>query len=248
LLSLFLNLLLDVGDNVWLDVSIVILWLQDLDLIWHDLLVGTNANFDALHDLDLETEDTLTELDVTDSNINEFLLWLTSGDLVTSVVLQGLGTLTTDLTRDNNFATSGITTAHDSSENVVSGHTDWDTVQELELKGLNVGGGGQVLVVWEWLDGELNLVVFIVEVVALLDEGLDLLNLTGVLVKQVLALGGTDTDLSAHVGGTDLDTGVALHTESAGQKLVQLSLENTISNELSLGGNLLSNLLVSHLY
>ena len=180
--SLLGLLLLDVGGDVGLNVSVVILGLEDLDAIGHDLLVGADADLDTLHDLDLKTEDTLAEFDVTDGNVDEVVLGLTSGDLVTSIVLLGLGTLTSDLTRDDNLTTGGTTTAHDGSHDVVGGHTDGGTVKQLVLKGLDVGGGGEFLEVREGLDGELDLVVLVVEVVSLLDEGLDLLDLTGGLV------------------------------------------------------------------
>ena len=180
------------------DVVILVLGLQDLNLIGHDLLAGAHADLGTLHDLDLETEDTLTELDVTDSNVDELSLGLTSGDLVTGSVLLGLGTLTTNLTRDDNFATSGTTASHDGTHDVVGGHTDWDTVQELELEGLNVGGSGQVLVVWEWLDGELDLVVLVVEVVPLFNDGLDFSNSSGTLLHELVVLGGNNSDFCAH--------------------------------------------------
>jgi hypothetical protein len=80
----------------------------------------------------------LTEFNVTNSNINEVFLGLTRRNLVTGVVLLGLGTLTTDLTRDDNLATGGSTTAHNSTHNVVSSNTDWSTVKKLVLKGFNV--------------------------------------------------------------------------------------------------------------
>jgi len=242
-----LHVLLDVGDDVGSLGGVLLLGLEDLDDIGHNLLVSTDADLNTLHDLDLEAEDTLTEFDVTDGNVDEVVLGLTSGDLVTSGVLLGLSALTTDLTGDHNLATSSVTTAHDGTHNVVGGHTDGGAVKELVLKVLNVGGGGQVLVVREGLDGELDLVVFIIEVVSLLDEGLDLLDLTGVLVEQVLALGSTDTDLGGHVGGADLDTSVTFHTEGTGEELVKLSLEDSVSDELSLGVNLLD-FLVCHLY
>ncbi len=88
---------LDVGNNIWVDVGVLILGFEDLDEVGHDLLGGASADFGALHDLDFKTKNTLAQLDVTDSNINEVLLGLTSGDLVTGVVLLGLCALTTDL-------------------------------------------------------------------------------------------------------------------------------------------------------
>ena len=234
-----------VGDDVGDDVGILLLGLVDLDEIGHDLLGGSVTDFDTLHDLDLKTKDTLTELDVTDGLVNEIVLGLTSGDLVTLGVLLGLCALSTDLSGDHDLATGGTTSAHDSAEDVVGGKTDGGAGEELELKGLNVGGSGQVLVVGEGLDGELDLVVLVVEVVSLLDEGLDLLNLTLGLVEEDGAVSGTDADLGGHAGGTDLNTGVTLDSKGSGEELVELSLEHSVGNELFLGVDLL-NLLVCH--
>lgn len=60
-----LGLLLDEGLNAGLDVTIVFLGLTDGDNVGHNLddLVG-HGDLGALHDLDLEAEDTLAELDV----------------------------------------------------------------------------------------------------------------------------------------------------------------------------------------
>lgn len=234
------------GLHVRGDVVVLVLGLEDLDAVGHNLLVVLGSDLDTLHDLDLKTKDTLAELDVADSNVDEVLLGLTSGDLVTLSVLLGLGALTTDLAGDDNLATGGTTTAHNSAHDVVGSHADWDAVEELELEGLNVGGGGQVLVVGEGLDGELNLVVLVVEVVALLNEGLDLLNLAGLGVEESGVVGSADTDLGAHVSNTDLNAGVAVHTEGAGEELIKFSLEDTVSDELLLGVDSLD-LLVCHL-
>ena len=234
------------GDNSWLDVWIVFLWLHDLDGIWHDLLVFANANFGSLHDLDLETENTLTELNTTDGLVDEIVLWLTSGDLVTHGVLLSLGTLATDLTGDDNFATDSTTTAHDGSEDVVSGKTDWGSVQKLVLKSLDVGSSAEVLVVWESLDSEIDLVALVVEVVSLLNKGFDLLDLTGLLLEEVSCLGATHTNLSTHTGKTHLNASVSVNTKRSGEELVELSLEDSVSDELLLGVHLSHNFLVSH--
>jgi len=206
----------------------------------------SDLDLGALHDLDLETKHTLTELDGTRRRIDEIVFGLTGGDLVTLSVLLGLGTLTADLTRDDDLATDGLTTAHDGTEDVVGGHTDGGAGQELVLEGLDVGGGAKVSVVRNGFDGKIDLVVGVVEVVPLLDERLDLLDLTGLLGEEILALGGTDADLSVDTGGANLNTGVALHTESLLQELVELSLENTVSDELLLRVNLLGSSCFSH--
>ena len=227
-------------------VGVLFLWLVDLNEIGHDLLLGADLDLGALHDLHLETEHTLAELDGTSRRIDEIVLGLTRGDLITLSILLGLGTLTTDLTSDDDLATDGHTTSHDGSKNVVGGHTDGGAGQKLVLEGLDVGGGAKVPVIRNGFDGKIDLVVGVVEVVPLLDERLDFLDLTGLLGEEILALGGTDADLSVDTGGADLNTSVALHTESLLQELVELSLENTVSNELLLRVDLLGSSCFSH--
>jgi hypothetical protein len=65
-------------------------------------------------------------------------------------------------------------------------------------------------------------------------------------VKQVGGFGASDTDFSSHTGETDLNTSVAFNTESSGEELVELSLENSVGNEALLGVHL-SDFLVCHL-
>jgi len=223
------------GRRMW----VLFLGLVDLNEIGHDLLLLSDLDLGALHDFDLETKHALAELDGTRSRIDEIVFGLTCGDLITLGVLLSLCTLSTDLTGNNDLATDGHTTAHDGTKDVVGGHTDGSAGQELVLEGLNVGGGAKVSVVRNGFDGQVDLVVGVVEVVPLLDERLDLLDLTGLLGEEILALGGTDADLSVDTGGANLNTGVALHTESLLEELVELSLENTVSNELLLRVNLL---------
>ena len=234
---------LDIGLKF---VKVLFLRLNDLDEIGHNLLGLTNHDFGGLHDLDLKTEHTLTELDVSDGNINEIFLGLTSRDLVTLSVLLSLCSLSTNLTGNNNFATDGTTTSHDGSKDVVSSESDGSTTEELHLEDLNVGSSAEVSVVTEGFDGKINFVVNIVEVVSLLDEGLDFSNLTGVFVEEVLMAGSLNTDLGGHGGSSNLNTGVTLHTKSLGEELVKLSLEHTVGNELLFGINSSGFLLVSH--
>ena len=146
------SVLLLVRDDGGGDVVVLILGLEDLDEIWHDLGNVSDLDLGTLHNLDLESDNTLSEFDGSDGDVDEIVLGLTGGDLVTLSVLLGLGTLSTDLSGDDDFATNGTTSSHDSSENVVGGKSDWGSSEELVLEGLNVGGGAEGLLVWEWLD------------------------------------------------------------------------------------------------
>ena len=157
------------GDYFWIHVLVaVILRLGDLDEIWniYKFSVG-ETDLGALHDLDLETRNILIKLDVTDSNFNEIVFRLTNGNLVALAVLQGLRVLVENLSSGDDLATDGHITVYDFCENVYSGHTDGDTSQELVLKGLDVGDGAEIVVIRHRFDDEINLVVAVVEIVAL---------------------------------------------------------------------------------
>ena len=91
---------------------VLVLGLGDLDDIGHDLSELANGELSVLHDLDLAAEDTLSEFDVADSDVNELELGLTSRDDVALLVLLGLCSLSSDLTGDDNLAADGTTASH----------------------------------------------------------------------------------------------------------------------------------------
>jgi len=195
------------GDDAWSDlVDFVwgLLWWLDLDEVWHDLDSLAGLALERHHDLDLETEHTLSHVDVTHGLVDELLLGLTSGDEVTSRVLLSLCSLTTDLTADNDSATNG-STSHDIVENVVDGHTHWVSTEELELEDLGLELRVESSIVVERLDDNLDLVVLIVEVVSLLDDRLDLSDLPGSVLDKGVGVGHSHTDLGGHRGGSHLD-------------------------------------------
>jgi hypothetical protein len=99
-------------EDVGLDVVALVLGLVDLDCVGHDLFVLAEGLFGVLHDLDLHTEDTLSEFDVSASDVDELELGLTGGDDVTMLVLLGLCSLASDLTGDNDLAALGATASH----------------------------------------------------------------------------------------------------------------------------------------
>jgi hypothetical protein len=227
------------GDNGGGDVVVFFLGLDDLDEIGHDLEGSSFTELDGLHDGNLDTEHTLSEFDVTDGLVNEVFSGLTSGDLVTHNVLLGGGTLSSNLTSDTDFATDGLSLSHDGSHNVVSSVSDGGTGEELVLEGLSLGSGTERSLVSEGLDGEVEFVVCVVVHVSLLEERLNFLNFTVGLGEHLLGLGATDTDFSGDTGGSNLNTGVTFFSEGSGEELVELGVENSVSNELSLDGDLL---------
>ncbi len=91
---------------------VLVLGLGDLDDVGHDLSELANGELGVLHDLDLAAEDTLSEFDVTNGDINELELGLTGGNDVTLLVFLGLCSLSSDLTGDDNLAANSATASH----------------------------------------------------------------------------------------------------------------------------------------
>ena len=99
--------------DVGLDVVDLILGLVDLNEIGHNLLVLSNDGGGTGHDLDLNSEDSLSEFVVSDGQVDELELGLTGGYDITLLVLLGLCSLSSDLTGNGDFATGGTTSSHD---------------------------------------------------------------------------------------------------------------------------------------
>ena len=207
----------------------LLLGLHDGDHIGKRVL-GTHlsSGVPGQHDLDLDTQNSLTEEDVTDGRVNKVLGGLTRVDHESINELHGLGTGTAELSGDNNLATLS-TRLHDVTDNTVASTTDSDSVKELVLQGLALGDGRETTEV-DLLGVKLDSVLG--ELETLLDQRGQLTDATTLDTKNLLGLGGTDDDLSAGGGDADLDTGVTLSSELALEELVQLGVENTIGDEL----------------
>lgn len=180
------------------------------------------------HDLDLDTEDTLLEEDVADTDVNEVLGGLTGLDHVTVAELHGLSTLAADLSGDLDFAALGLG-LHDGAENSVASTANGDTVEQLEAEGLGLREGresteGDALGVQ--LDGT------VAETETLLNDGGQLANAAALLSQNILGTSGADDHLSALGSLADLYSGISVVGELSGQKVVQLGVEQTVLNEL----------------
>ena len=79
------------------------------------------------------------------STINVFSNWVTAGYHITILELHSLGTLSTELTRDNNFAALG-TGFHDETENTVDGTADGETTEELVAERFGLGDSAETTV------------------------------------------------------------------------------------------------------
>merc|ERR1719424_2388018 len=113
----------------------------------------TDLSLDGHHDLDLDSENTSSHVDVSDGNIDELFLWLTSGDLISLSVLLGLCSFSSNLSGNDDLATDGVS-SHDTSQDVVDSHSAWDSREELHLEVLTVGSSAEGSVVLEWSHGE----------------------------------------------------------------------------------------------
>jgi hypothetical protein len=107
------------GDG--LSDSGLLLGLKDADDI-RKVLSGTvsASGIPLEHDLDLDTKDTLAKKDVANSSVDEIASGLTGVDHETVSELHGLGTSSTELARDNNFATLS-TRLHDEAKDTITG-------------------------------------------------------------------------------------------------------------------------------
>lgn len=216
------------GDG--LDDRSLVLGLEDGDGVGQGLLgAGLALGVGAAHDLDLDTEDTLAEKDVTGGAVDELLGGLAGVDHEAVGELHGLGTGGTELSGDDDLATLGAG-LHDEAQDTVAGTTDGETVEELVAEGLALGDGGQTAV----LDlGGVEGDAVLGELEALLDEGGELADAATLLTEDLLGVGGTDDDVGDGGGDADFDARVSLLGQLALEELVQLGVEDTVGDELS---------------
>lgn len=211
----------------------LLLRLNDSDDIRKSLLgAGLAIRVAAAHDLDLDTEHTLTEQDVTGGSVDELTSWLARVDHEAVSELHGLGAGSAKLAGDDNLATLG-TALHDEAENAVAGTADGQTIQELVAQRLALGDSRETAVLnLGGIEGD----GVLGELKALLDETGELADAAALLAKDLLGVGGANDDIGDSWSNADLDAGVALLSQLALEELVQLSVENAVGDELPLLG------------
>ncbi len=229
----------------WLDNGLLSLWLDDGDGIWKSLGWSRLALWvRSTHDLDLDTEDTLAEENVARSGVDEVLSWLTRVDHETVGELHGLGAGSAKLTGDDNLASLGAR-LHDETEDTVASAADGETVEKLVAEGLALGDSGKTAV----LDlGGIEGDGVLWEFETLLDQGGELADAATLLSENLLGVGGADDDVGDGWGDADLDSGVSLLGQLTLEELVQLSVEDTIGDELPALGAVKKDLLAILLF
>ncbi len=181
------------------------------------------SHFDSL-----DAEDTLAKEDVTAGGIDVVVARITTVDHESVDELHGLGSLTSQLSRNNDLATLGAR-LHDESEHTVAGTANGQTSDKLVAERLGLGDGAETAG-GDLLGVEIHRVLG--EVEPLLDDGGQLANPAALLSQNVLCPGSHDDDLRLGGSHTHLDTGVAIFGELASQELVQLSLEDSVGDKL----------------
>lgn len=213
-----------------LENGLLLLGLDDGDGVGESLLgAGLALGVGAAHDLDLDTQDTLSEEDVAGGGVDEVLGGLARVDHEAVGELHGLGAGSTELAGDDDLATLGAG-LHDEAEDTIAGTSDGETVEELVAEGLALGDGGETTVLdlgGVEGDGVLG------ELESLLDERGELADAAALLAEDLLGVGGSDDDVGDSGGDADLDARVALLSELALEELVELGVEDTVSDELS---------------
>jgi hypothetical protein len=148
--------------------------------------------------------------------------------------LHCLGTLSSNLSTDNNFA-SLCAFLHYQAHNSIASSANGKASQQLELEGLGLSLGAQSSV------GNLLGVKFqtsVGHVESLLHGRGELSDSSTLHSKHVLGVGGLHDNLSAHRCLTNSDPRVSFLGQLVLEEFVQLGTEHSVGNELSLLGNL----------
>ena len=208
------------------------LWLEDRnDIVERDLGTDLSVGVVREHDLDSDTNDTLTHQDVTNSNIRVDLSGVSGLDHVSVSELHGLCTLSAKLSGNDDLTSLGGRLHHETDHTVAS-TTNGKTSEQLELERFGLGLSAKSTVVHTF---GVQFHSTIGKLETLLDDRGQLTDALSFLSEDVLCACGADDDLGPVGRGADLHSGKAIFGELTGQQLVQLGVEHSIGNELALG-------------
>ncbi|EDK37779.2 hypothetical protein PGUG_01876 [Meyerozyma guilliermondii ATCC 6260] len=239
LLNLLWNSLVRLDSRGW-DNLVLILGLGDQDSIGQSLRANSGGSW-VLHNLDSDTQNTLSHQHVSDGNVNKVVGWLTRVDHETVRVLLRLGSSSSQFTGDDNLHTLS-TSSHGKSQHTVGGSSHWQTVQQLGFQGFGLDSSGQTSLL-DSLGVDDN--SFRRQLESLDNQGGQLVDSTSLFSQNTLGVGSLDNNLQLGWGLSDLNTGVTLFSQFSGEEFVQLGVEDTISYQLSfLGQNCVNHFLV----
>mmetsp|Transcript_12557 Transcript_12557/g.18306 ORF Transcript_12557/g.18306 Transcript_12557/m.18306 type:complete len:288 (+) Transcript_12557:38-901(+) len=178
-----------------------------------------------------DSYNSLTHHNVSDGHVGVYLSSMSSLDHVSISELHGLGTLSTELSGDNNLTSLGAG-LHDETDDSITGTTDGKSSQQLVLETLSLGLSTKSTVL-NTLSIKLN--GTIIEVESLLDNRGQFTDALSLLSEDVLGTSGTDNDVGTVGGGAYLNSSVTVLGELGNEELVELRVEASISDKLALG-------------
>ncbi|KAB8343274.1 hypothetical protein FH972_022862 [Carpinus fangiana] len=201
--------------------ALLLLGLNDGDGVGECLLGTALAlGVGTAHDLDLDTEHTLTQEDVTGGRVDKVLGRLTGVDHEAILC---------HLAGDDDFAALGAR-LHDEAQNTVAGAAHGQAIEQLVAQRLALCDGGKTAV----LDlGSVERHAVLWELETLLDQAGELADAAALLAQNFLCVGCADDDVGDGRGHAHFDAGVAFLSELALEELVQLGVEDTIGDKLS---------------
>jgi len=223
------------GGGDWnIDGDDFLLWLSDLDDIgvwslWSNLSSGVVGK----HNLDLKSDNTLSEHNVSDGGVDVLSDGVTSVDHKTVSEFHGLGSLTSQLAGDDDFATLS-SRLHDESENTVGGTSDGETTLELVSERFALSDGAETSV-GDLFGEELNGAVLDLE--SLLDQSGQFSDSLGLVSQNVLGSGSENDDFGSLGGDSDFDARVTVLGEFLSEVSVEFSSEDALGDMLSLLGD-----------
>ncbi len=180
------------------------------------------------HDFHLDAEDALSEEDMPAGRVHVVIGRVSRVDHQTIDELHGLGALSSKLARDDDLAALSAR-LHDEAEDAVAGASHGQAADQLVTKRLGLGDGAKSPS-RDFLGVELDRVLRKVE--SLLDDGREFTDASAFLAQDVLRPRRHDDDFGPRRRHSDLDAGVAVLGQLAGQKLVQFGFEDAIGDKL----------------
>ncbi len=162
--------------------------------------------------------------------INIVILWLTGGNKITLFIFLNLGSLLSEFTSNDNLTSFNLFNFHNVSDNEHSSRSRWSLLHHLGLKEFNLSTSRKGLIKDHIkLDDNITLR----ESISSLDEFLELIGFLSIRPSRSSSVDNLDNN--SKIGGRlfDNETRVTSSYEGSLEELVDFSLEDSVSNELS---------------
>merc|ERR1711931_438644 len=207
-----------------------VFWFHDRHVIrqWF-LRSGLSSWIPRQHDFHLDTDHTLSQVNVTNCHIDVFESWVTTVDHEAICELHPFGSLSSKFSRYNNFATFG-TTLHDETNNTITCFSNWCTSKKLVSKRFTLSNRTQTSE-RNLLCVQLNCAVR--EIESFLHNRCQFSDSSSLLTKNILGSRGENDNFRPQWCDSYFYSTVTIFSKFSLQELVQFCLEDTIGNKLS---------------